>query len=81
MNEFEKQELKRKIIIGVSAAAVVSIVIFEKRRVDNLIEMSQAAVYDTMTRSFDEGVKYGLTLVKHITEGDAFAIADAEKYR
>lgn len=64
MNEFEKQELKRKIGIGCIAAGVVVLVIAEKRRVDRLIQMSQAAVYETMEGSFDEGVKYGIKIAK-----------------
>lgn len=68
MNEFEKAELKRKVIIGLGAAAVVGIVILEKRRVDRLIEMSQAAVHDTMWNSWDEGVQFGMDVAKKFYE-------------
>lgn len=71
----DKVKKNQKVRIALGAALVVGIVVLERKRVNRIVEgfvmligeteeLSQAAVQDTMWRSFDEGVRYGLTLAK-----------------
>lgn len=66
MNEFEKQELKRKILIGCGTAVLVGAVILEKRRVDNLLLHGVKATEVIQDDAFEAGIKYGLRLAKDI---------------
>lgn len=75
MNENQKAELKKKLVIGGTAAVVLGVVILEKRRVDNIVRMSQEAVEYTMQNSFESGVEYGLKLAQK-TSAYAFSAFD-----
>lgn len=75
-----RKNITRKVVFGASVAAVVVVVVFEKRRVDELIKLSQAAVQETMTGSFNEGVKFGLETAKTFFQPDAKSIKDASDY-
>lgn len=89
----KKLTVGQKFKIGAGIGFVVFVVVLEKKRVDRLLEncleviseterLSQEAVKETMWRSFDEGVKYGLTLEKTVNivrDGKDYAFGAFDK--
>lgn len=73
------KKVKRNLILGGTLAVVAGAYIMHRGRMNAIIEMHQAAVQDTMWSSFDEGVRYGITLVKDAAI-DGFAKADLDQY-
>lgn len=76
----KKLAIKQKALIGAGVGLAVFAIALERKRVNKIVlgfmeliaeteNLSQAAVEETMWRSFDEGVKYGLQLAPKLTNG------------
>lgn len=71
---------RRKLILGTTVVVLGGLYIWHRRVLDHTITLSQAAVADTMWRSFDEGVRYGLRLTKEIGIEAAENIKSGSEY-
>lgn len=69
-----------KVLAGTAAVVVVVGYIWHRRVLDNTITLSQLAVQDTMWRSFDEGVRYGVQLSKEVGFEAAQAVKSGSEY-
>lgn len=67
MTDFKKHHtdaLRRKLILGGIGVVVLGAYALHRKKVDSILAMSQSAVEETMWASYDEGIKYGLSLAK-----------------
>ncbi len=74
-------ELKRKLIIGGVTAAVVTIAIFEKRRVDTLLEQVAGGLLLQAMEAHEAGIKYGFQLAQENAALGMTPLAEIHKLR
>lgn len=62
ITKFKNLTKEQKMQVGIVASLAVFAYVLHRKKLDEVITLSQAAVSDTMWASYDSGIKYGFEL-------------------